>query len=99
VMAVVDPTLTPTDRLRTISSGTSASSGAGDLVRDLAEDRSDVWRRPWIRACALFAAVESLSIEADHLDLSNAVNHGRDDAILHETLAGLAQRQQRLPSD
>ena len=35
---------------------TSTETDAGAILRDLVEDRGDVWRSTWVRTCAIRAA-------------------------------------------
>lgn len=60
VTPVVDPGPSPADRLRRLRAATGAGVVESDpsaVLRDMVEDRGDVWRSAWVRACAVHAAV------------------------------------------
>ena len=62
VIALVDPSLTPAERLGRLASpstGAAASRDTEAWLRDLVEDADDVWRSAWLRACAIHAAAAS----------------------------------------
>ncbi len=59
-MPMLQPNNDHRRRVRTLSkvvSVTSIPDALDDLLTDLTEDGDDIWRRPWLRACALHAAV------------------------------------------
>ena len=51
------PTLPDADRLRRLVGGEGAPADLDATLRDLVEDRAAVWRSPWLRACAIHAAI------------------------------------------
>jgi hypothetical protein len=59
VTPVLDGRPTAGDRLRRLRAATGVTStetDAGAILRDLVEDRGDVWRSTWVRTCAIRAA-------------------------------------------
>ncbi len=59
VTPVLDGRPTAGDRLRRLQAATGVTStetDAGAILRDLVEDRGDVWRSTWVRTCAIRAA-------------------------------------------
>ena len=67
---VLDSRDPPEDRLHRLLVRTGAAApdgGAHAVLADLVEDRRDVWRSTWVRACALRAACDRGI--ADGLDL------------------------------
>lgn len=83
------PLLQPTDdhrgRLRTLSKVVSSTSPVAldDLLTDLMLDGEDIWRRPWLQACALHAAVALGRPVADRLvELGAGMP---EDGAAHET--------------
>lgn len=64
------------------------------VVREIAEDRDGVWRRPWLSACALVAA-SSTGIALGALDLSRWQEADDPDGFVAETLRGVAEREHR----
>ncbi|MEO8692755.1 MAG: hypothetical protein ABI658_04510 [Acidimicrobiales bacterium] len=97
-VALLEPGLTPDAQLRALTrSFPIAPSTVPVIVRDLVEDRDSRWRRPWIAACALLAASEMPEVGLDALTLDLAADplptESRENAIIHETLAGLRRRQ------
>ena len=67
---VLDPRDPPEERLHRLLVRTGAAAPEGDapaVLADLVEDRRDVWRSAWVRACAVRAACDRGI--ADDLDL------------------------------
>ncbi len=62
---------------------------------ELVDDPDQRWRRPWIRACALYAAAGMPDIVDDVIAVveSPSVSPDAEAAIVHETLAALRLRQ------
>jgi len=61
LMPVLDPRDPPEDRLHRLVARTGAAHPEGSAraaLTDLVEDRRDVWRSTWVRACAVRAACE-----------------------------------------
>jgi HEAT repeat protein len=95
VIALLDPGLSDRERVSALSRWYPvAPSTHRDLLLDLVQDREDRWRRPWITACALYAASEmsSFDIEAAAVQRTKPVA-GDEDGIVQETLAGLLRRR------
>ena len=98
-VVLLDPGLSAHERLRLL---VRASTGAPTIPRtmlvELAEDRDDRWRRPWITACALLTAAdtpeggfEALARTVAH---ESAVGEADDQTqIVRETLVALGLRQ------
>ena len=68
------------------------------VLLDLAEDRDDRWRRPWITACALLAAADMPELGCEALAWPLAEQSPVDDrddqtSIVQETLVAIARRQ------
>jgi hypothetical protein len=57
VVAILEPDLPIADRLRRLGVPAAAAPDLDTTLRDLVEDRDDAWRSPWLRACALHAAI------------------------------------------
>ena len=82
VLAVLDPSLGAADRLRRIGARAVAPTAPGGLIRELIEDRTDTWRSPWLRACAIHAAAAHGDLGS--IDTSRARKVG--DPIIDEEL-------------
>ncbi len=77
-----------------------------EVLLDLVEDRGDVWRRPWITACALYAAAGVRGTDGGDRGRSrrraaaanSAALLGADEeaSIVEETLAGIRGRRAAL---
>jgi hypothetical protein len=96
-VAMVQPGLSDGERLRLMSRWFPLGAiDELDLLRQIVEDSAKVWRRPWIRACALHAAA-ALSPEAiDWVSTAEGPTepgHSADEAIIHETLAVIRARR------
>ena len=80
VTPVLDSRDPPEERLHRLLVRTGAAApegGAHAVLADLVEDRRDVWRSTWVRACAVRAACDRGI--ADELDLVPAGRPGRPD--------------------
>jgi hypothetical protein len=67
-----------------------------EVLLDLVEDREGRWRRPWIAACALYAAAGMAPVDLETVTVAaEGVVLGVDgDAdIVRETLAGIRERR------
>lgn len=98
-VALLEPELSTDERLTILTRWftISPTTPYGVLV-DLAEDRDDHWRRPWISACALLAASGMPEFDAKTLATVRARVAGVDDfddhfQIVRETIAGIVVRQ------
>ena len=98
------PLLQPTDdhrgRLQTLSkvvSSTSTPVALDDLLTDLMRDGEDIWRRPWLQACALHAAVSLGRPVADRLVEMGAGMP--EDGAAHETAMWARTRSSTLAPD
>jgi hypothetical protein len=96
VIALVEPELSTEARLGCLGHRVSMGQPARDAaLRDLIEDADDRWRRPYLSACALLAAVnsdtESVNLPAiARVDSVEAAAPAPD--LVTETLAGLRKR-------
>ncbi len=101
-LALLDPGLTTDARLRVLSRlHPMASATPEDIVRDIAEDLEDTWRRPWISACAVLAAsgMPELSLDSLVIEVDGHIGGTRDDgAIVRETLDAIRPMQPHVPS-
>ena len=91
VVPLLDPSLTPAQRLANLTrSGRAAAPrrDAEDSLRDLVEDADDGWRSAWLRACAIHAAGARGVL--GRIDLSGA--RALRDPVVDEELGGSAQR-------
>ncbi|MEP7055477.1 MAG: HEAT repeat domain-containing protein, partial [Actinomycetota bacterium] len=103
-LAVLEPGVGSGARLGTLARYvTSDSKSAADVVRDIAEDRRDAWRRPWLSACALVVASRLPDFAFDSLNL-DLVLAGRPaaatdpDEIVPETLHAIRRSRPPIPS-
>lgn len=92
VLPIINPQLTPQKRLALLGSVASLKPmGQIDRLRELAVDPDNVWRQPWLRACAAYA-IGSLGINELAGELTQLVEDG--DAVVRETAVwGLANLQ------
>ena len=70
VIAVLEPGLPAADRLRLLGAAGDVQSELDTTLRDLVEDRDATWRSPWLRACAIHAAIARGRL--DGMDLRHA---------------------------
>jgi hypothetical protein len=75
LLAVTSTSLDDQERMRLLGDHGATDVGPDDWLRDLVLDESDYWRQPWLRACALHAAVTVIPGEARDL-----AQHFTDDA-------------------
>ncbi len=93
-IAIIQPDLTLNERLGRLAKvdGPSALSPAEQLT-DLALDQQRVWRRPWLRACALLALSRESSGLAEPLQQLSLADHDDDpEGIVRETIGELRRR-------
>jgi hypothetical protein len=99
-LALLEPGLTESARLRRLSRGFAAPDGSlAAVLHDLVTDSGQRWRQPWLRACALHAA---WSIPKADMDLRQVVSRppdvereGQGASIVQETWAAIAARAGR----
>jgi hypothetical protein len=70
VLPILEPDRAPGERLRRLGRHPGSWRGLDDCLADIVEDRGDAWRSPWLRACAVYAAVRRSGLA--HLDLEPA---------------------------
>jgi hypothetical protein len=81
------PALPVAERLgRMPSPAASDPTDVAGWLRDLVEDRDDAWRSPWLRACAIHAAVARGLLAGFELDAARALG----DPVIDEELARAA---------
>jgi hypothetical protein len=86
VLTVVDPAPSDVDRLARMGAlkdpATDALTDASGWLGDIIDDPSDVWRSPWLRACAIHAAAARGILHAMNLDVA----HRLGDPVIDEEL-------------
>ena len=98
-VTLLEPELSAQERMRLLSRSFPVPPATPRTVLlDLAKDRNDRWRRPWITACALLAGSNMPDVGFDLLarTLSEKPHVGDDDDhrwIVEETLVAMVQRQ------
>jgi hypothetical protein len=70
VLPILEPDRAPGERLRRLGRHPGSWRGLDDCLADIVEDHGDAWRSPWLRACAVYAAVRRSGLA--HLDLEPA---------------------------
>jgi hypothetical protein len=83
VLAILAPGVPDTDRLRRLRGTDGPPAGLDASLTDLVEDRAEVWRSPWVRACAIHAAIRSGRLAAMDLRTARALG----DPVIDELLA------------
>jgi hypothetical protein len=84
VLAIVAPDLPDADRLRRLGGSDGRPAAALDAtLADLVEDRDGEWRSPWLRACAIHAAIAVGQLPAMDLGAAKALG----DPVIDELLA------------
>jgi hypothetical protein len=84
VLAVLAPDVPDADRLRRlVGSDRPPPAGLEATLMDLVEDRDGVWRSPWLRACAIDAAVGLGRLAGMDLEPARALR----DPVIDELLA------------
>ena len=90
-LALLEPGITDDEQWRRLYKAfPRPSMSLEEALRDLINDPDNVWRRPWLAACALVAATDFPELTLD-LPLSGTRVHDHDN-IIAETLAGLRRR-------
>ena len=56
LIALLAPARTPGERLALLAHPVDGPADPGGWLRELVEDPGEVWRSPWLRACAIRAA-------------------------------------------
>ena len=98
-VALLEPRLSNRERLSALSrTFPAAPLSQGELLLDLVTDRDDLWRRPWLAACAIYTASCRSQAELDLVAAAVTTGSlGTDEAgITAETLTGIRHRR-RLP--
>jgi hypothetical protein len=88
VVAILDPALQPAERLARLPATPGPAVGpsvADGWLRDLIEDPDDIWRSPWVRACAIHTARRRGLLAGMDLAAARALGDGDVD----EELQGL----------
>ena len=74
-----------------------AARAPHEILLELVQDRDGRWRRPWVKACALYTASGISTAELDATStaaVAELTELGADeDQIVHETLAGIRHRR------
>lgn len=93
VPEVLDPALTTAERSKALARNYPLDpTTVAALVRDLAEDPNRIWRRPWISACAVAAAVDLPDLDANQLEADSAGDPDIE-RVLAEASTGLGRRR------
>jgi hypothetical protein len=82
VLAVIDPGLGDADRRGRLGSPADSPSDADGWLRELIEDPDDIWRSPWLRACAIHTAAARGVLHA----MDTTAAHALRDPIIDEEL-------------
>ncbi len=97
-VALLEPRLSDRERLTALSRPFPVPPlSQCEVLLELVQDRDGRWRRPWVKACALFTA--SGMSETDLAAITVAVTASLADAgtdeerIVHETLTGIEHRR------
>ena len=98
VVALLEPGLSDRDRMDAlIRRFRVAPLDRRGILHDLAEDGDERWRRPWIAACAIYAASEMPDVNlreiADVARAPVALRAAEEDHIVTETLDGILRRR------
>jgi hypothetical protein len=102
VIALLEPRLSDRERLNTLVSGIPVPPlRQREVLLDLVHDRGNRWRRPWVKACALytawgmseveFEAVAGTAAEPEAIGADQITDD--EESIVHETLDGLRRRR------
>ena len=91
-LALLEPRITNDERSRRLSRAfPTPTVSVSDTLRDIINDRTNTWRRPWLTACALLAAADAHDRTIEHPVGPGDFNDHDD--IVQETLAGLQRRR------
>ncbi len=82
-LAILAPDLPHADRLQRLGGAGGGPADLEAMLRDLVEDRDGTWRSPWLRACAIHAAIARGRL--DGMDLGTA--RALEDPVIDELLA------------
>lgn len=97
-VALLEPRLSARERLsRLVRTFPIAPLGQHDVLLELVQDRDGRWRRPWVKACAIYAASGISDAELDAISIATsdvgATSPTDEDRIVAETLAGIRRRR------
>ncbi len=97
-VALLEPRLSDRERLNALSRTFSlAPLSTREILLELVQDRDGRWRRPWVKACALYTAsgISTAELEAaTAAAIAELTEVGTDaEEIVHETLAGIRHRR------
>ena len=97
-VALLEPRLSARERWNTlVRSFPIAPLDRHEVLLELVQDRDGRWRRPWVKACALYAAsgISEAELEAiSEAAAANLTDLGTDEEhIVYETLAGIQHRR------
>ncbi|MET1003809.1 MAG: HEAT repeat domain-containing protein [Acidimicrobiia bacterium] len=102
VVALLEPGLSARERLNALTGHFPvAPLSQQELLIDLVQDGDDRWRRPWIKACALYTASGMSEIDLEALaaavgDAPATFVSDDEEMIVHETLTALLLRRREL---
>ena len=102
VVALLEPGLSDRERLNALTGHFAvAPLSQQELLIDLVQDGDDRWRRPWIKACALYTASGMSEIDLEALaaavgDAPATLETDDEEMIVHETLTALLLRRREL---
>jgi HEAT repeat protein len=93
-VALLEPGVSDRERLNTLTrTFPLAALGQREVLLELIQDTDGRWRRPWVKACALYTASGISNAELEAViaaTVTTSSDGGHDDEhIVHETLAGL----------
>ncbi len=93
-VALLEPRLSDRDRLTALSrTFPLAAIGGREILLELVQDSDGRWRRPWVKACALYAASGTPEIELDAITAAAGAalveSPDDEDWIVLETLTAL----------
>ncbi len=98
VVAMLEPRWSDRERLHALTRTFPLPAvSQHDVLLDLVEDRHDRWRRPWIKACAVYTAWSMADGRLDAITAATTANvsarGARDgERIVYETLDGIHAR-------
>jgi hypothetical protein len=103
VVALLEPGLSDRERLNALTGHFPvAPLSQQELLIDLVQDGDGRWRRPWIKACALYTASAMSEVDLEALaaavgDAPATFESDDEEMIVHETLTALLLRRRELP--
>ncbi len=97
-VALLEPRLSDRERLsKLVRTFPLPPLGQHDVLLELVQDRDGRWRRPWVKACAIYAASGISDAELDAISTAttavDAPSPTDEDQIVAETLAGIRHRR------